>query len=204
MASLTRWTWVWVNSRSWWWTGRPGVLWFMGSQRVRQDWATDLIWSDLKQFRNIFLEHTELSIVSFSQCFKNVIPYITVYISWGICYILLLLLLLFSLYIMFLFSLLAFHLFSLFVYQHFVYYMSVTLKNVFVLLWFLWVSCNCILILEISWQFIHQIFVAPHSLFFYPDTQMIVYYLLSTTLGYSAFILFIVIFFCWLPWWLRL
>ena len=39
--------WVWVNSGSWWWTGRPGVLWFMGSQRVGHDWATDLIWSDL-------------------------------------------------------------------------------------------------------------------------------------------------------------
>ena len=37
-------TWVSVNSRSWWWTGRPGVLQFMGSQRVRHDWATDLIW----------------------------------------------------------------------------------------------------------------------------------------------------------------
>ena len=36
-----------VNSGSWWWTGRPGVLWFMGSQRVRHDWVTDLIWSDL-------------------------------------------------------------------------------------------------------------------------------------------------------------
>ena len=45
MASLTRWTWVWVNSGSWWWTGRPGVLWFMGSQRGGHDWATDLIWS---------------------------------------------------------------------------------------------------------------------------------------------------------------
>ena len=43
MASSTRWTWVWVNSRSWWWTGRPGVLWFMGLQRVRHDWATELI-----------------------------------------------------------------------------------------------------------------------------------------------------------------
>ena len=42
MASLTRWTWVWVNSGSWWWTGRPGVLWFMGSQRVRHDWVTEL------------------------------------------------------------------------------------------------------------------------------------------------------------------
>ena len=47
MASLTRWTWVWVNSGSWWRTGRPGVLRFMGSQRVGYDWATDLIWSDL-------------------------------------------------------------------------------------------------------------------------------------------------------------
>ena len=35
-----------VNSRSWWWTGRPGVLWFMGSQRVGHNWVTDLIWSD--------------------------------------------------------------------------------------------------------------------------------------------------------------
>ena len=37
---------VWVNSRSWWWTGRPGMLRFMGLQRVRHDWATDLIWSE--------------------------------------------------------------------------------------------------------------------------------------------------------------
>ena len=42
MASLTRWTWVWVNSESWWWTGKPGVLQFMGSQRVGHDWATEL------------------------------------------------------------------------------------------------------------------------------------------------------------------
>ena len=41
MASLTQWTWVWASSRSWWWTGRPGVLWSMGSQRVRLDWATE-------------------------------------------------------------------------------------------------------------------------------------------------------------------
>ena len=34
MASPTQGAWVWVNYRSWWWTGRPGVLWFMGSQRV--------------------------------------------------------------------------------------------------------------------------------------------------------------------------
>ena len=39
---------VWVNSGSWWWTGRPGVLWFMGSQRVGHDWATERInWTEL-------------------------------------------------------------------------------------------------------------------------------------------------------------
>ena len=42
MASLTQWTWVWVNSRSWWWTGRPGMLRFMGSQRVGHNWETEL------------------------------------------------------------------------------------------------------------------------------------------------------------------
>ena len=44
MASPTQCIWVWVNSRSWWWTGRPGVLQFMGSQRVGHDWATELNW----------------------------------------------------------------------------------------------------------------------------------------------------------------
>ena len=44
MASLTQWTWVWVNFGSWWWTGRPGVLQSMGSQRVGHDWATELNW----------------------------------------------------------------------------------------------------------------------------------------------------------------
>ena len=45
MASLTQWTWVWVDSRSWWWTGRPGVLRFMRSQRVGHDWATEPNWT---------------------------------------------------------------------------------------------------------------------------------------------------------------
>ena len=40
----TRCTWVWVNSGRWWWTGRPGVLWFMGLQRVGHDWVTELNW----------------------------------------------------------------------------------------------------------------------------------------------------------------
>ena len=46
MASPIRWTWVWVDSGSWWWTERPGVLQFMGSQRVGHDWATELNWTD--------------------------------------------------------------------------------------------------------------------------------------------------------------
>ena len=46
MPSLTRWAWVWVNSGSCWWTGRPGVLRFMGSQRVGHNWATELNWTD--------------------------------------------------------------------------------------------------------------------------------------------------------------
>ena len=50
MASPTRWTWVWVNSGSWWWTGRPGVLRFMGSQRVRHNWATELNWPSKHEF----------------------------------------------------------------------------------------------------------------------------------------------------------
>ena len=50
MASPTQWTWVWVNSRSWWWTGRPGVLQSMGLQRVRHDWAdwTELNWTEIQ------------------------------------------------------------------------------------------------------------------------------------------------------------
>ena len=44
MASPTQWSWVWVNSVSWWWTVRPGMLQSMGSQRVRHDWATELMY----------------------------------------------------------------------------------------------------------------------------------------------------------------
>ena len=44
MASPTQWPWVWVDSRSWWWTGRADVLWFMGLQTVRHE--SD--WTELK------------------------------------------------------------------------------------------------------------------------------------------------------------
>ena len=46
MVSLTWWTLVWASSGSWWWTGKPGVLQSMGSQRVRHDWVTELNWTE--------------------------------------------------------------------------------------------------------------------------------------------------------------
>ena len=46
MASPTQWTWVWPDSRSWWWKWRHDVLQSMGSQRVRHDWAIELNWTD--------------------------------------------------------------------------------------------------------------------------------------------------------------
>ena len=49
MASLTQWTWVWVGSRSWWWIGRPGVLRFMGLQRVGHNWATEVNWTECRE-----------------------------------------------------------------------------------------------------------------------------------------------------------
>ena len=42
MVSPTRWTWVWINPGSWCWTGRPGVLRFVGSQRIGHEWETEL------------------------------------------------------------------------------------------------------------------------------------------------------------------
>ena len=55
MASPTRWTWVWVNSGSWGWTGKPGVLWFMGSQRVGHDWETELNWTASNVLTGVWL-----------------------------------------------------------------------------------------------------------------------------------------------------
>ena len=65
MASPTRWTWVWVSSGSWWWTGKPGVLQFMVLQRVRHDWATELPdWTDSQI--NKYLLKTTRSVVRWS------------------------------------------------------------------------------------------------------------------------------------------
>ena len=58
MGSLTQWTWVWVNSGSWWWTGRPGVLQSMGLQRIGHDWVTELT--------DVFLLKEQCSYLGFS------------------------------------------------------------------------------------------------------------------------------------------
>ena len=71
MASLTRWTWVWVASRSWWWTERPGLLHFMHSQRVGQDWVTELNWFPLEFTGLIFLQSKGLSQVLPSRAVQN-------------------------------------------------------------------------------------------------------------------------------------
>ena len=69
MASLTQWTWVWVDSSSWWWTGRPGVLQSMGSQRVGHDWATELNWYDTYLIRSgVYSASLCLNIVCCDHC----------------------------------------------------------------------------------------------------------------------------------------
>ena len=67
MASPTQWTWVWVNSGSWWWTGRPGVLQFMGSQRVRHDW-TDLNWTEISTIEWSHEPNHQWLVQAFSHC----------------------------------------------------------------------------------------------------------------------------------------
>ena len=74
MASLTRWTWVWVNSGSWWWTGRPGVLQLMVSQRVRHDWVTELKWTELNDSSLARASHKTMTRVSVGWPHKGTRP----------------------------------------------------------------------------------------------------------------------------------
>ena len=66
MATLTQWMWVWVNSGSWWWTGRPGVLQFMVSQRVGHDWVnwTDKEYSVVERTWNIWEQDFNICLVT--------------------------------------------------------------------------------------------------------------------------------------------
>ena len=78
MASLTRWTWVWVNSRSWWWTGRPGMLRFMGLPRVGHDLVTELYWSTFYFGKHKFV---------FYVCDPVSVLYISSFVSYFILHI---------------------------------------------------------------------------------------------------------------------
>ena len=75
MASLTRWTWVWVSSGSWWWTGKPGVLQSMGLQRVGHDWATELI-ADVQYCISFRCTRQQFTV------FKSYIPLIVIIEYW--------------------------------------------------------------------------------------------------------------------------
>ena len=59
--SPTQWTWVWINSGSWWWTGRPSMLQSMGSQGAKHDWATELNWRPGVSI--LFILHTTYSYI---------------------------------------------------------------------------------------------------------------------------------------------
>ena len=75
MASRIQWTYVWVNSGSWWWTGRPGMLRFMGSQTVGHEWDwTELNWTDtlLQSWAKYYIAN-----ISFILLFSNIL------ISWS-------------------------------------------------------------------------------------------------------------------------
>ena len=84
MASLTQWTWVSASSRSWRWTGKPGVLQSMGSQRVRHNWATELNWLILLKPLNIsscYPSHYELLLPCTNYKMYSVLIYKNIYIS---------------------------------------------------------------------------------------------------------------------------
>ena len=70
MASPTWWTWAWVSSRSWWWTGKPGMLLSMGLQGVRQDWETELNWdSTFRDLHSVDLGWYQISFKTFQDNF---------------------------------------------------------------------------------------------------------------------------------------
>ena len=73
MVSLTRWTWVWVNSGSWWWTGKPGVLRFMGSDTTeRLNWTEgDKSYNHLHRYRRGTWDNS-LYILDCNRCYSKV------------------------------------------------------------------------------------------------------------------------------------
>ena len=85
LDGITDWTWVLVNSRSWWWTGRPGVLQSMESQRVGQDWATELNWTDSPSAMILEpkkIKSVTVSVVSSSICQEVMEPDALILVFW--------------------------------------------------------------------------------------------------------------------------
>ena len=83
MVSLTQ-TWVWASSGSWWWTGRPGMLQSMGSQRVRHNWANELNWTDAYN-NSITKQIINIQIYLYIYIFLMWIIKSNIKISWNIC-----------------------------------------------------------------------------------------------------------------------
>ena len=73
MALLTQWTWVWANFGSWWWTGRPGVLQFMGSQRVGHDWVTELIFFAAKDGEALYSQQKQVKELTVAQIMNSLL-----------------------------------------------------------------------------------------------------------------------------------
>ena len=86
MASLTWWTWVWVNSGSWWWTGRPGVLQFMGLWRVGHDWVTELNWTSFWLLSSLPCVYKIHPLSSTHGYHLSIYPPSLILISMQICY----------------------------------------------------------------------------------------------------------------------
>ena len=86
--SLTQWMWVLVNSGTWWWTGRPGVLQAMGLQRVRHDWATELNWTDDLKISLCIEKCMSLFIYAFnaSFCYPATENNQDIFLSWFLYY----------------------------------------------------------------------------------------------------------------------
>ena len=74
MASPTRWTWVCVSSRSWWWTGKPNMLQYMGLQRFRHDWAIELMYWKVLSDKEVtkIVAQINVNIDKLNQMFENV------------------------------------------------------------------------------------------------------------------------------------
>ena len=81
MASPTQWTWVWVDFGSLWWTGRPGVLRFMGSERVGHAWVTELNWTELMRVKK-FVSHDWFSFVILFWTEQLISPWVHVRLTW--------------------------------------------------------------------------------------------------------------------------